>query len=65
MDAIRAFAGDDVDAARVEPEARAVLDDFDERVTYGEVRDDAAFDQLARIDVGAEAAVHEPWFNER
>jgi mannose-6-phosphate isomerase-like protein (cupin superfamily) len=63
-DAIRAFAGDDVGAAQVEPEARAVLNDFDERVTYGEVRDDAAFEQLALIDVAAEAAAHEPWFNE-
>jgi mannose-6-phosphate isomerase-like protein (cupin superfamily) len=64
MDAIRAFAGDDIDAAQVEPEARAVLDDFDEQVTHGEVRDEAAFDQLAVIDVAAEAAAHEPWFNE-
>jgi heme-degrading monooxygenase HmoA len=42
IDAIRAFAGDDIDAAQVEPEARAVLDDFDERVTHGEVPDDDA-----------------------
>jgi mannose-6-phosphate isomerase-like protein (cupin superfamily) len=34
MDAIRAFAGDDVDAAVVEPDARAVLDGFDERVRH-------------------------------
>src|SRR5262245_4331486 len=64
MDAIRAFAGEDIDAAQVEPEARAVLDDFDDRVTHGEVRDDAAFDPLAVIDVAAEAAVHKPWFNQ-
>jgi mannose-6-phosphate isomerase-like protein (cupin superfamily) len=64
MDAIRGFAGADIDAAQVEPEARAVLDDFDERVTYAEVRDDTAFDHLALIDVAAEAAAHEPWFNE-
>src|ERR671916_2348140 len=64
MDAIRAFAGDDIDAARVEPEARAVLEDFDERVTHGDVRDDPAFDPLALIDVAAKAAAHEPWFNE-
>jgi mannose-6-phosphate isomerase-like protein (cupin superfamily) len=64
MDAIRAFAGDDIDAAQVEPEVRAVLDAFDELVTHGEVRDDAAFDQLALIDVAAEAAAHQPWFNE-
>ena len=64
MDAIRAFARDDVDAAQVEPEARAVLEAFDERVAHGEVRDDAAFAQLALIDVTAEAAAHTPWFNE-
>lgn len=64
MDAIRAFAGDDVDAARVEPEARAVLESFEERVTHGEVIDEARFDHLAAIDVDAEAAAHEPWFNE-
>ena len=64
MDAIRAFAGDDVDTARVEPEARAVLESFEERVTHGEVRDDVAFDHLSLIDVDAEAAAHEPWFNE-
>lgn len=64
MEAIRAFAGDDIDAAQVEPEARAVLEDFDERVTHGDVRDEAAFDQLALIDIAAEAAAHEPWFNE-
>ena len=64
MDAIRAFARDDVDAAQVEPEARAVLEAFDERVAHGEVRDDAAFAHLALIDVTAEAAAHTPWFNE-
>jgi mannose-6-phosphate isomerase-like protein (cupin superfamily) len=64
MDAIRAFARDDIDAAQVEPEARAVLEAFDERVAHGEVRDDAAFAQLALIDVTAEAAAHTPWFNE-
>ncbi len=64
MDAIHAFAGDDVGAALVAPEARAVLEDFDQRVTHGEVRDDAAFDHLSLIDIGAEAAAHAPWFNE-
>jgi heme-degrading monooxygenase HmoA len=39
LDAIRAFAGDDIEAAVVEPEARAVLDDFDARVRHIELRD--------------------------
>jgi heme-degrading monooxygenase HmoA len=64
MDAIHAFAGDDLDAAQVEPAARAVLDAFEERVTHGEVLDHAVFDHLTLIDVAAEAAAHEPWFNE-
>jgi heme-degrading monooxygenase HmoA len=38
MDAIRAFAGVDVEAAVVEPEARAVLADFDTRVRHIELR---------------------------
>jgi mannose-6-phosphate isomerase-like protein (cupin superfamily) len=64
MDAIRAFAGDDVDVAVVEPEARAVLDDLDTHVRHIELRDGDAFGHLEVIDVGAEAAAHEPWFNE-
>jgi mannose-6-phosphate isomerase-like protein (cupin superfamily) len=64
MDAIRAFAGNDVGVAVVEPEARAVLDDFDARVRHIELRDGDAFDQLELIDVAAEAGAHEPWFNE-
>jgi heme-degrading monooxygenase HmoA len=34
MDAIRAFAGEDPDVAVVEPEARAVLSDFETRVRH-------------------------------
>ena len=64
LDAIRAFAGDEIDAAVVEPEARAVLDEFDERVRHIELRDGDAFEHLELIDVGAEAAAHVPWFNE-
>ena len=64
MDAVRAFAGEDVAAAAVEPAARAVLDDFDARVRHIELRDGDAFGHLERIDIGAEAAAHEPWFNE-
>jgi mannose-6-phosphate isomerase-like protein (cupin superfamily) len=64
LDAIRAFAGDDVEAAVVEPAARAVLDDFDDRVRHIELRDDHAFGHLELIDVDAEAAAHVPWFNE-
>ena len=63
-DAIRAFAGDDPDRAVVEPEARAVLADFDERVRHIELSDGDAFSHLELIDVAAEAAAHEPWFNE-
>ena len=37
MDAIRAFAGDTPERAVVEPEARAVLREFDETVTHYEV----------------------------
>ena len=63
MDAIRAFAGDDVDAAVVEPDARAVLGDFDTRVRHIELRDDDLHGHLEHIDIGGEAAAHEPWFN--
>jgi mannose-6-phosphate isomerase-like protein (cupin superfamily) len=64
MDAIRSFAGDDVAAAVVEPEAQAVLDEFDSHVRHIELRDGDAFGHLELIDVAAEAAAHEPWFNE-
>jgi mannose-6-phosphate isomerase-like protein (cupin superfamily) len=64
MDAIRAFAGDDVDVAVVEPEARELLDDFDARVHHIELRDGDAFGHLEIIDVAAEAMAHQPWFNE-
>ncbi len=37
MDAIRAFAGDDLGKAIVEPEAVAALTDFDDRVHHYEV----------------------------
>ncbi len=37
MEAIRKFAGPDPEKAVVEPEARAVLTSFDERVTHFEV----------------------------
>jgi heme-degrading monooxygenase HmoA len=39
LDAIRSFAGEDLDAAVVEPEARAVLVDFDARVRHIELDD--------------------------
>jgi mannose-6-phosphate isomerase-like protein (cupin superfamily) len=64
LDAIRAFAGDDVEVAVVEPEALAVLADFDDRVRHIELRDGDAFGHLELIDVDAEAAAHVPWFNE-
>jgi mannose-6-phosphate isomerase-like protein (cupin superfamily) len=64
MDAIKGFAGDDPEAALVEPEARAVLADYDSRVHHIELRDDDAFGHLELIDLPAEAAAHEPWFNE-
>ncbi len=37
LDAVRAFAGDDYEAAVVEPEARALLARFDERSTHYEL----------------------------
>ena len=37
MDAVRRFAGDDPQVAVVEPEARAVLSEFDEAVRHYEV----------------------------
>jgi mannose-6-phosphate isomerase-like protein (cupin superfamily) len=64
MDAIRAFAGEDVERAVVAPEARAVLSGFDDRVRHVELADGQAFDHLQVIDIPAEAAAHEPWFNE-
>jgi mannose-6-phosphate isomerase-like protein (cupin superfamily) len=63
LDAIRAFAGDDVEAAVVEPAARAVLADFDHRVRHIELADAEAFGHLKVIDIPAEAAAHDPWFN--
>jgi heme-degrading monooxygenase HmoA len=41
LDAIRAFAGADVDRALVEPEARAVLSRFDDPVRHIELADDS------------------------
>ena len=63
-DAIRAFAGPDIEVAVVEPEARAVLSRFDTRVRHIELAEGQAFGHLEVIDVPAEAAAHEPWFNE-
>ena len=37
MDAIRRFAGEDPERAVVEPEARAVLEEYDELVSHYEV----------------------------
>jgi mannose-6-phosphate isomerase-like protein (cupin superfamily) len=64
MGAISAFAGADVDLAVVEPEARAVLSRFDDRVRHIELADGQVFGHLELIDVPAEAAAHQPWFNE-
>jgi mannose-6-phosphate isomerase-like protein (cupin superfamily) len=64
MDAVRSFAGDDVDVAVVAPEARAVLSEFDDRVRHIELADGDRFGHLELIDISAEAAAHEPWFNE-
>lgn len=64
MDAIKAFAGEDIDLAVVEPEARAVLSRFDDRVRHIELADGQAFGHLEVIDIPAEAAGHTPWFNE-
>jgi heme-degrading monooxygenase HmoA len=40
IDAVRAFAGDDPETAVVEPEARAVLAEFDDFARHYEVADD-------------------------
>lgn len=64
MEAIQAFAGRDVDLAVVEPEARAVLSQFDTRVRHIELADGVRFDHLQVIDLPTEARAHEPWFNE-
>jgi mannose-6-phosphate isomerase-like protein (cupin superfamily) len=64
MDAIRGFAGDEADVAVVEPEAQEILADHDSRVHHMELRDGEAFQHLELIDVAAEAAAQEPWFNE-
>ena len=37
LDAVRAFAGEDSEAAVVLPEARALLDEFDERSAHYEI----------------------------
>jgi heme-degrading monooxygenase HmoA len=37
LDAVRAFAGEDYEAAVVPPEARALLDDFDARSAHYEI----------------------------
>jgi heme-degrading monooxygenase HmoA len=42
LDAVRAFAGDDYEAAVVPPEARALLDEFEERSAHFEVLIDPA-----------------------
>jgi hypothetical protein len=39
LDAVRAFAGDDREAAHVPPKARAVLARFDERARHYELRE--------------------------
>ena len=64
MDAIKGFAGEQIDLAVVEPQARAVLSRFDDRVRHIELADGQAFGHLELIDVSAEAAAHSPWFNE-
>jgi mannose-6-phosphate isomerase-like protein (cupin superfamily) len=64
IDAIEAFAGEDISLAVVEPEARVVLTRFDTRVRHIELADGQAFDHMELIDIPAEAAAHEPWFNE-
>lgn len=42
--AIRAFAGNDIDVAIVEPEARAVLTDFDQNARHFEVTFESCWD---------------------
>ena len=65
MEAIRGFAGDQVELAVVEPEARAVLADYDKQVRHIELADDQAFGDLELIDTPGVAAAHEPWSTRR
>ncbi|MFL5975429.1 MAG: hypothetical protein ACJ76G_09860 [Solirubrobacterales bacterium] len=64
LHAIRTFAGDELETAVVEPEAQSVLADYDRRVHHIELAEGEAFGHLELVDVPAEAAAHEPWFNE-
>ena len=48
LDAIRAVAGDALDTAVVEPEARSVLSDYDRRVHHIELAEGEAFGHLAQ-----------------
>jgi mannose-6-phosphate isomerase-like protein (cupin superfamily) len=64
IDAIKGFAGEQIDLAVVEPQARAVLSRFDDRVRHIELAEGQAFEHLELIDISAEAAAHTPWFNE-
>jgi hypothetical protein len=50
MDAIRVFAGEDIDLAVVEPKARAVLSHFDGWVRHIELADGQVFGHLELID---------------
>ena len=61
-ESIRAFTGEQLGTAVVEPEARAVLADFDADVRHIELVEEALPD-LERLDLPAQAAGHEPWFN--
>jgi heme-degrading monooxygenase HmoA len=60
LDAIRAFAGDEIEVAVVAPAARAVLSDFDRHVRHIELAEGEAFGHLEPIDIPARASVHEP-----
>ena len=60
--AIGAFAGEQLHTAVVEPEARAVLSDFDTDVHHIQLVEEA-LPNLELVDVRAQAAGHEPWFN--
>ena len=64
MRAIRSFAGDPSTSRWSSPRRARCWRDFDSDVRHVELSDGDAFARLELIDIPAEAAADEPWFNE-